>query len=265
MALLAIGEPMTYSGESQSRTEICIPQVQQQLLAAVVATGTPVAVLLSTGRALALQGPALQSAAILVTWFLGSQAGNAMSDIVFGVQAPSGRLPVSFPHASGQVPYTYAHPPSGRPNLDPHSLQPYTTHYSGVPNTALFPFGHGLTYGRIAYSDLQLSAPQMMATGSLQITVRISNRGSRDADEVVQLYLRDRVASVARPVRELKDFRKVKVPAGGNVTVQFSLRRRHLVFVGQAMTAIVEPGLFDVWVAPSAEAAGVTASFELMG
>ncbi|MCC4606722.1 glycoside hydrolase family 3 C-terminal domain-containing protein [Xanthomonas campestris pv. zinniae] len=265
VALLAVGEPMTYSGEAQSRTEIVLPDVQQQLLAAVAATGTPVVVLLSTGRALALQGPALQSAAILVTWFLGSQAGNAMADILFGVQAPSGRLPVSFPHAAGQVPYTYAHPPSGRPNLDPAALQPYTTHYRDVPNTALFPFGHGLTYGRIDYSDLRLSAPQLTATGRLQLSARIGNRGSRDADEVVQLYVRDRTASVTRPVRELKGFRKVRVPAGASVEVQFELRREHLLFVGQAMTPTVEPGVFDVWIAPSAEADGVSGRFELLG
>ncbi|WP_355586305.1 glycoside hydrolase family 3 N-terminal domain-containing protein [Xanthomonas cannabis] len=265
VALLAVGEPMTYSGEAQSRTEIVLPDVQQQLLAAVAATATPVVVLLSTGRALALQGPALQSAAILVTWFLGSQAGNAMADILFGVQAPSGRLPVSFPQAAGQVPYTYAHPPSGRPNLDPVALQPYTTHYRDVPNTALFPFGHGLTYGRIDYSDLRLSAPQLTATGRLQLSARIGNRGSRDADEVVQLYVRDRTASVTRPVRELKGFRKVRVPAGASVEVQFELRREHLLFVGQAMTPTVEPGVFDVWIAPSAEADGVSGRFELLG
>ncbi|WP_355582949.1 glycoside hydrolase family 3 N-terminal domain-containing protein [Xanthomonas cannabis] len=265
VALLAVGEPMTYSGEAQSRTEIVLPDVQQQLLAAVAATGTPVVLLLSTGRALALQGPALQSAAILVTWFLGSQAGNAMADILFGVQAPSGRLPVSFPQAAGQVPYIYAHPPSGRPNLDPAALQPYTTHYRDVPNTALFPFGHGLTYGRIDYSDLRLSAPQLTATGRLQLSARIGNRGSRDADEVVQLYVRDRTASVTRPVRELKGFRKVRVPAGASVEVQFELRREHLLFVGQAMTPTVEPGVFDVWIAPSAEADGVSGRFELLG
>ncbi|MBB4592848.1 glycoside hydrolase family 3 N-terminal domain-containing protein [Xanthomonas cannabis] len=265
VALLAVGEPMTYSGEAQSRTEIVLPDVQQQLLAAVAATGTPVVLLLSTGRALALQGPALQSAAILVTWFLGSQAGNAVADILFGVQAPSGRLPVSFPQAAGQVPYTYAHPPSGRPNLDPAALQPYTTHYRDVPNTALFPFGHGLTYGRIDYSDLRLSAPQLTATGRLQLSARIGNRGSRDADEVVQLYVRDRTASVTRPVRELKGFRKVRVPAGASVEVQFELRREHLLFVGQAMTPTVEPGVFDVWIAPSAEADGVSGRFELLG
>ncbi|KGK58700.1 beta-glucosidase [Xanthomonas cannabis pv. phaseoli] len=265
VALLAVGEPMTYSGEAQSRTEIVLPDVQQQLLAAVAATGTPVVLLLSTGRALALQGPALQSAAILVTWFLGSEAGNAMADILFGAQAPSGRLPVSFPHAAGQVPYTYAHPPSGRPNLDPAALQPYTTHYRDVPNTALFPFGHGLTYGRIDYSDLRLSAPQLTATGRLQLSARIGNRGSRDADEVVQLYVRDRTASVTRPVRELKGFRKVRVAAGASVEVQFELRREHLLFVGQAMTPTVEPGVFDVWIAPSAEADGVSGRFELLG
>ncbi|RJS03615.1 glycoside hydrolase family 3 N-terminal domain-containing protein [Xanthomonas sp. CFBP 7698] len=265
VALLAVGEPMTYSGEAQSRTEIILPDVQQQLLAAVAATGTPVVLLLSTGRALALQGPALQSAAILITWFLGSEAGNAMADILFGAQAPSGRLPVSFPHAAGQVPYTYAHPPSGRPNLDPAALQPYTTHYRDVPNTALFPFGHGLTYGRIDYSDLRLSAPQLTATSRLQLSARIGNRGSRDADEVVQLYVRDRTASVTRPVRELKGFRKVRVPAGASVEVQFELRREHLLFVGQAMTPTVEPGVFDVWIAPSAEADGVSGRFELLG
>ncbi|MCC8441579.1 glycoside hydrolase family 3 C-terminal domain-containing protein [Xanthomonas cannabis] len=265
VALLAVGEPMTYSGEAQSRTEIVLPDVQQQVLAAVAATGTPVVLLLSTGRALALQGPALQSAAILVTWFLGSEAGNAMADILFGAQAPSGRLPVSFPQAAGQVPYTYAHPPSGRPNLDPAALQPYTTHYRDVPNTALFPFGHGLTYGRIDYSDLRLSAPQLTATGSLQLSARIGNRGSRDADEVVQLYVRDRTASATRPVRELKGFRKVRVPAGASVEVQFELRREHLLFVGQAMTPTVEPGVFDVWIAPSAEADGVSGRFELLG
>ncbi|KHL51612.1 glycoside hydrolase family 3 N-terminal domain-containing protein [Xanthomonas cannabis] len=265
VALLAVGEPMTYSGEAQSRTEIVLPDVQQQVLAAVAATGTPVVLLLSTGRALALQGPALQSAAILVTWFLGSQAGNAMADILFGAQAPSGRLPVSFPQAAGQVPYTYAHPPSGRPNLDPAALQPYTTHYRDVPNTALFPFGHGLTYGRIDYSDLRLSAPQLTATDHLQLSARIGNRGSRDADEVVQLYVRDRTASVTRPVRELKGFRKVRVPAGASVEVQFELRREHLLFVGQAMTPTVEPGVFDVWIAPSAEADGVSGRFELLG
>ncbi|WP_407468598.1 glycoside hydrolase family 3 N-terminal domain-containing protein [Xanthomonas campestris pv. raphani] len=264
VAVLAIGEPMTYSGEAQSRSEISIPEAQQQLVAAVVATGTPVVVVLSTGRALALGGPLLACPAILVTWFLGSAAGVAMADILLGTQAPSGRLPVSFPHALGQVPYTYAHPPTGRPNPQPDVLEPYTTHYRTAPNSALFPFGHGLTYGRIEYTALALSDARLAANGSLRISARLHNRGSRDAEEVVQLYVRDRVASVTRPVRELKDFRKVDVPAGGSTPVEFVLRRDDLRFIGQAMTPTVEPGMFDLWLAPSAEAAGVTASFELL-
>lgn len=264
VALLAIGEPLGYSGEAQSRSEICIPEAQQQLLAAVVATGTPVAVLLSTGRALALEEPVLECAAILVTWFLGSAAGVALADILLGAQAPSGRLPVSFPHAVGQVPYTYVHPPTGRPNPRPDELEPYTTHYRTAPNTALFPFGHGLTYGRIDYAELSLSDTRLPANGSVRISARIYNRGTRDADEVVQLYVRDRSASVTRPVRELKDFRKLAVPAGGSALVEFVLRRADLLFIGQALQPTVEPGVFDVWVAPSAEAAGLTASFELM-
>ncbi|RFF49248.1 glycoside hydrolase family 3 N-terminal domain-containing protein [Xanthomonas campestris] len=264
VAVLAIGEPMTYSGEAQSRSEISIPEAQQQLVAAVVATGTPVVMVLSTGRALALEGPLLACPAILVTWFLGSAAGVAMADILLGTQAPSGRLPVSFPHALGQVPYTYAHPPTGRPNPQPDVLEPYTTHYRTAPNSALFAFGHGLTYGRIEYTALALSDARLAANGSLRISARIHNRGSRDAQEVVQLYVRDRVASVTRPVRELKDFRKVAVPAGGSTPVEFVLRRDDLRFIGQAMTPTVEPGMFDLWLAPSAEAAGVTASFELL-
>ncbi|PPU23875.1 glycoside hydrolase family 3 N-terminal domain-containing protein [Xanthomonas arboricola] len=264
VALLAIGEALGYSGEAQSRSEICIPEAQQQLLAAVVATGTPVAVLLSTGRALALEGPVLECAAILVTWFLGSAAGVALADILLGAPAPSGRLPVSFPHAVGQVPYTYAHPPTGRPNPGPNELEPYTTHYRTAPNTALFPFGHGLTYGRIDYAELSLSDARLPANGSVRINARIYNRGMRDADEVVQLYVRNRSASVTRPVRELKDFRKLAVPAGGSAPVEFVLRRADLLFIGQALQPTVEPGVFDVWVAPSAEAAGLTASFELV-
>lgn len=264
VALLAIGEPLSYSGEAQSRSEICIPEPQRQLLAAVVATGTPVVVLLSTGRALALEGPLLGCAAILVTWFLGSAASVALADILFGAQAPSGRLPVSFPHALGQVPYAYAHPPTGRPNPQPDDLEAYTTHYRTAPNAALFPFGHGLTYGRIDYAELSLSDTRLPANGSLRISARIHNRGTRDADEVVQLYVRDRSASVARPVRELKDFRKLTVAAGGSAQVEFVLRRADLLFIGQALKPTVEPGVFDVWVAPSAEAAGVTASFELV-
>lgn len=265
VAVLAIGEPLRYSGEAQSRTEIVIPPAQQSLLAAVAATGTPVVVVLSNGRALVLDGAVLEAPAILVSWFLGSASGAALADILFGAHGPSGRLPVSFPHEAGQVPYSYAHKPSGRPDPRPDALQPYKTHYRTAPNAALFPFGHGLTYGRIEYGELALSDARLAAGGTLRISARIHNRGTRDAEEVVQLYVRDRSASVTRPVRELKDFRKVAVAAGASVGVEFALRREDLLFIGQALKPTVEPGVFDMWVAPSAEAAGVSASFELLG
>ncbi|WP_115047862.1 glycoside hydrolase family 3 N-terminal domain-containing protein [Xanthomonas arboricola] len=265
VAVLAIGEPMRYSGEAQSRSEIVIPSGQQSLLAAVAATGTPVVVVLSNGRALVIDGPVLKAPAILVSWFLGSASGAALADILFGEHGPSGRLPVSFPHASGQLPYSYAHKPSGRADPRPDALQPFKTRYRTAPNAALFPFGHGLTYGRIEYAELRLSDARLAASGSLRISARIHNRGSRDAEEVAQLYIRDRSASITRPVRELKDFRKLAVPAGGSVAVEFVLRREDLLFIGQALQPTVEPGVFDLWVAPSAEAEGVSASFELMG
>ncbi|WP_241544104.1 glycoside hydrolase family 3 C-terminal domain-containing protein, partial [Xanthomonas translucens] len=252
-------------GEAQSRTDIVIPAAQQSLLAAVAATGTPVVVVLSNGRALVLDGPVMDAQAILVGWFLGSASGAALADILFGTHGPSGRLPVSFPRASGQEPYSYAHKSSGRPDPRPDALTLFKTHYRTASNTALFPFGHGLTYGRIEYGDLTLGDARLAAGGTLRISARIHNRGTHDAEEVVQLYVHDRSASVTRPVRELKDFRKVAVPAGGSVSVEFALRREDLLFVGQALKPTVEPGVFDLWVAPSAEAAGVSASFELLG
>ncbi|WP_017912766.1 glycoside hydrolase family 3 N-terminal domain-containing protein, partial [Xanthomonas sp. SHU 166] len=265
VAILAIGEPLRYSGEAQSRTDISIPGAQQSLLAAVAATGTPVVVVLSNGRALVLDGAVLDAPAILVSWFLGSASGPALADILLGVHGPSGRLPVSFPHESGQSPYYYAHKPTGRPDPRPNALTPFTTHYRTISNTALFPFGHGLTYGRIEYGELTLSTSRLAAGGTLKVAARIHNRGHRDAEEVVQLYVRDRSASITRPVRELKDFRKVAVPAGGSASVDFVLRREDLLFVGQALKPTVEPGQFDLWVAPSAQAPGLTASFELLG
>jgi beta-glucosidase len=265
VAVLAIGEPRTYSGEAQSRTAITVPEIQQSLLAAVAATGTPIVVVLSNGRALALDDGLARSPAILVSWFLGSASGDALADILFGKVGPSGRLPVSFPRESGQVPYYYAHKPTGRPDPEPAALERFKTHYRTAPNAARFAFGHGLTYGRIEYSGLDLGSAQLTKDGRLDIVARIHNRGRHAAEEVVQLYVRDRAASVTRPVRELKDFRKVTLDAGASATVRFNLRRQDLLFVGRDLRPTVEPGLFDLWVAPSAEADGLTGSFELLG
>ena len=263
IVVLAIGEDSGMSGEAQSRTEIVVPAPQQALAEAVAATGNPVVVVLKHGRALALEGAVANAPAILATWFLGTETGNAIADVLFGAYSPSGRLPASFPWKSGQEPYYYAHKPTGRPN-PPGELQPYKAHFRGIPNSARYPFGHGLTYGKIEYNGLALSSQEMPANGSIQVSATIANRGSRAAEEVVQLYIHDRVASITQPVRELKAFRKVALAPGQSEVVRFTLTPADLAFYGLQDRPVVEPGTFDVWIAPSAEAEGVHGSFDLL-
>ena len=263
VVLLAIGESQEWSGEAQSRTEVTVPAAQQALAEAVAATGKPVVVVLKNGRALALSGAVRQAQAILVTWQLGTQSGHAIADVVFGDHGPSGRLPISFPVVSGQEPYHYDHKPTGRPQ-PPGPLQPYKAHYRDLADAALYPFGHGLTYGRIDYADLKLDRPTLAWDGAITLSARLTNHGRRAAEEVAQVYIRDRTASVTRPVRELKAFAKVALAPGESREVRFTLRRADLLFIGLGLTPTVEPGLFDVWIAPSAEAEGVHGTFELV-
>jgi beta-glucosidase len=225
--------------------------------------GKPLVVVLKHGRALALEGAVADAPAILATWFLGTETGNSIADILFGAYSPSGRLPASFPWKSGQEPYYYAHKPTGRPN-PPGELQPYKAHFRGLANSARYPFGHGLTYGKIDYSGLALSAPTMAVNGSIQLSATITNHGSRAAEEVVQLYIHDRVASVTQPVRELKAFRKIALAPGQSQVVSFTLTSADLSFYGLQNRPVVEPGTFDVWIAPSAEAEGAHGQFELV-
>ncbi|MGN6849619.1 MAG: glycoside hydrolase family 3 N-terminal domain-containing protein [Sphingomicrobium sp.] len=263
IVILAIGESANMSGEAQSRTEIVVPAPQQQLAEAVAATGKPIVVVLKHGRALALEGAVANAQAILATWFLGTETGNAIADVLFGAYSPSGRLPASFPLRSGQEPYYYAHKSTGRPN-PPGPLQPYKTHFRGIPNAALYPFGHGLTYGRIEYSGFNQSSPTLPMNGSIEIAATITNRGTRPAEEVAQLYIHDQVASITQPVRELKAFRKIGLAPGESQVVRFTLRANDLRFIGPDGRWIAEPGRFDVWIAPSAESDGVHGTFELI-
>lgn len=263
VVLLAIGESQEWSGEAQSRTEITVPAAQQQLAEALATTGKPVVVVLKNGRALALSGAVRNAPAILVTWQLGSESGHALADVIFGDHGPSGRLPISFPYESGQEPYHYDHKTTGRPQPD-GPLQPYKAHYHGLPDAALFPFGHGLTYGKIAYAAITMDRATLAWDGAITISARLTNHGKRAAEEVAQLYIHDRVASVTRPVRELKAFAKVALAPGETRDVRFTLRRADLTFVGMGLTPTVEPGLFDVWIAPSAQDEGVRGSFELV-
>ncbi len=262
IVVLAIGESQRMSGEAQSRVDIVIPAAQMALVDAVAATGKPIVVLLRNGRALALSGAVLEAPAILVTWFLGSQDGPAIADVLFGKTGPSARLPVSFPHATGQEPYHYDHKSTGRPN-PPGPLMEYKAHYREFANDALFAFGHGLTYGTIGYAGLDLGTAQMASDGALTVRATITNTGTRAAEETVQLYIRDVAASVTRPVRELKAFRKVMLKPGERQVVAFTLRKADLLFIGRDLKPTVEPGRFQIWVAPSAQAEGVSGEFTL--
>lgn len=262
VVVLAIGESQKMSGESRSRSDIGLPQPQQDLAEAVAATGKPVVVLLSNGRAMALKGAVRNARAILVTWFLGVQTGHAIADVVFGDFNPSGRLPVSFPQTAGQVPYYYAHKRTGRPSPEGAPGTSFKTRYVDATNEALYPFGFGIGYAPVRYDDVELSRERMTMGDTLRVRATVTNTGMREAEEVVQLYLSERAASVTRPVRELKGFQKVRIEPGASKVVEFTLAAADMAFIGRDMKPVVEPGEFDLWVAPSA-AGGIRKRFVL--
>jgi beta-glucosidase len=263
VVVLAIGESTRFSGEAQSRVEITVPAAQMALAEAVAATGKPVVVLVRNGRALELSGAVKDAQAILVTWFLGSEMGNSVADIVFGAHSPSGRLPVSFPHRSGQQPFSYDHKTTGRP-ADPNKVEEeYTARYRETTNTALYPFGHGLTYGAVQYGAPVLSSETLAWDGELEASVAVTNAGAVPVIETVQLYIHDKVASLTQPGRRLRDYRKVEIKPGETETVTFRLKREQLEFVGATAAMTVEPGAFDLWLSPSAQT-GTAARFRLV-
>lgn len=252
VAVLVIGESSAMSGEAQSRADIGIPAAQLALAEAVIATGKPVVVLLRHGRALALTGAAREARAIMATWFLGSETGNAIADVVFGDFAPSGRLPVSFPQMTGQEPFYYDRRSTGRPQVTGDKA--YKARYREVGNVPLYPFGHGMTYSTIAYGSTEASAAVMRRGGDLRVSATVANTGRRDAEEVVQLYLRDRVAEITQPIRRLRGVQRVALKPGETRTVTFELREDDLAYVHSDMSSRADIGDFDVWIAPSAEA-----------
>lgn len=262
VVILAVGEETRMSAEAQSRAEIVVPAAQQALAEAVKAAGKPTIVLLRTGRALALEGAIRDADAILVTWFLGSQHGHALADLLFGDHSPSGRLPVSFPHVSGQQPFHYDHKPTGRPADPAPPREEFRTQFREAPHSAAWPFGHGLAYAPVTYGATQRSGETLPWNGRLEISVEVTNGGDRAVEETVQLYIRDRVARLTRPVRELKAFRKVRLEPGQTRRVAFTLDREALAYMGPENRWTVEPGEFDVWLAPDAQS-GVPARFAL--
>jgi beta-glucosidase len=260
IVILAIGESQGMSGEAQSRTAIEIPAAQQALAEAVAATGKPVIVLLRHGRALALHGAVANAQAILATWFLGSEAGHAIADILFGCVDPSAKLPVSFPWESGQEPFFYDRKSTGRPVVDQRTE--YKARYATTDNSARFPFGHGLTYTDLVLDKVQLSDTALRWDRAIEVRATLSNKGKRRGTQAVQLYLRDRVASRTRPIRELKRIERITLNPGESKVVRFSISRADLSFIGAGNKRIVEPGLFDLWVGDSSTD-GLHAQFTL--
>jgi beta-glucosidase len=247
------------SGEAQARVDIGIPAPQLALAQAVAATGKLVVVLLRHGRALALTGAVRAAPAIMATWFLGSQTGNAIADLIFGDHAPEGRLPVSFPQVSGQEPFYYDHRSTGRPQLTEDKA--YKARYREVTNEPLYPFGHGLTYSTVSYGPT-VAAAKMAMGGTLTVTATVTNTGHRHAHEVAQLYVHDRVASITQPVRVLRNVRHLDLAPGQSMSVTFTLSAADLGYVHADLKSYPDPGVFDVWIAPSATA-GTPASFVL--
>ena len=258
VAVLVLGERHDMSGEAASRAWLGLPGVQQQLLEAVAATGTPVVLVLMNGRPLILEWAAEHVPAIVETWYLGVEAGNATADVLFGDYNPSGKLPVTFPRALGQVPLYYNHRNTGRP-MQPQNK--FSSKYIDVPNDPRYPFGFGLSYTTFSYRDLRLSTARARVTDTVTATVTVANTGAREGAEVVQLYVRDEVATVSRPVRELKAFQRVTLKPNESRTVTLRVAVKDLWFIGLDMKRVVEPGTFRVYVGPSS-AEGLEATFE---
>jgi len=245
LAIIALGESARMSGEAASRSCIDLPGVQRELLKQVLRTGTPTVLVLMNGRPLTIAWEAAHTPAILETWFLGVQTGNAIADVLFGDVSPSGKLPVTFPRSVGQIPIYYNQKNTGRPYTE---LDKYTSKYLDVINTPLYPFGYGLSYTTFSYSELKLSSQKIPPGGDITATIRVANTGSRKGEEVIQLYVKDVVASVTRPLKELKGFQRVALDPGQQKTVTFILKNDQLAFYGLDVKQVVEPGMFKVYV-----------------
>lgn len=263
--LLFVGEEWILSGEGQSRGNIDLPGAQSELLAALAATGKPLVVIVMAGRPLAIGDELNGSDALLYAWHGGTMAGPALADLIFGKESPSGKLPVTFVKGEGQIPFYYYRNSTGRPASDatwtpidsipvenPQSSLGYESFHLDYGYTPLLPFGYGLSYTTFNYSDLTLSDESMGLTGSITVKARVTNSGEWDADEIVQLYIRDRVGSITRPIKELKGYKRIHIKKGETAEVEFIITAADLSFFNGRET-VTEPGDFDVWVGPDSE------------
>ena len=254
VVLLSIGLGYKESGEATSLTEITVPEAQQALLDAVKKTGKKVVVLLGTGRAMDIRNEVEKADAVLVTWHGGTMEGPAVADIVSGDKNPSGHLVMSFPYCVGQVPVHYDMKTTGRPRKSPASTSKYSSRYMHTPNEPLFPFGYGLSYTEFEYSDLQVLTPEVEMDGVVKISVKVTNKGKYDGEDVAQLYVRDIAAETTRPMRELKGFERLSLKAGEERVLEFEIPTSELAYCHIDHSFKADKGDFKVWVGEDSNA-----------
>lgn len=260
--ILSIGENWNKSGEAKSKSNLHLPGVQEELIKELQKTGKPIVILINAGRPLIFNWTADNMPTIVYTWWLGSEAGNAIADVLFGDFNPSGKLPMTFPRDEGQIPIYYNHFNTGRPSINEDKI--YKSAYIDLPNSPKFPFGYGLSYTTFEYSDLKLSKKTIKNSETITVSVSIKNSGSVKGEEVVQLYLRDKVGSVVRPIIELKDFQKISLNRGETKTIQFTIDKQKLSFYNNSLEFISEPGEFDLMIGSSSADIRLRDSFELI-
>lgn len=254
VVIMSLGEAPDMSGEAKSRSSLQLPGVQEDLLKEIYKTGKPIILLINSGRPLIFNWAADHIPSIVYTWWLGTEAGNSIADVVFGNYNPAGKLPISFPRTEGQIPVYYNHYSTGRPAKDDND-KIYVSSYIDLQNSPRFPFGFGLSYSNFSIGDLALSSDKISMKGDkLNVTVKVQNTGNYDGEEVVQLYIRDLVGCVVRPVKELKGFQKIFLKKGESKTVSFSLSANDLKFYNDQIQLINEPGDYEIFVGNSSEA-----------
>jgi beta-glucosidase len=264
VVILYLGEEAILSGEAHSRADINLPGAQAELVRRIRETGRPVIAVILAGRPLTLTNIVDEVDAILYAWHPGSMGGPAIADLLFGIESPSGKLPITFPRMVGQIPIYYNQKNTGKPprhgeivhidDIDAHAPQTslgMSAFHLDAGFTPLFPFGYGLSYAKFAYENIRTSAAEMALGETLTISADLTNNGAVAADEVAQFYVRDLVGNVTRPVRELKGFKRVRVEPGQTVTVDFELHTDDLAFFGRSNELIVEPGEFHAWIGGS--------------
>jgi beta-glucosidase len=257
--VLFLGEEASLSGEAASRAYLDLPGAQEELAAAVAGAGKPVVTVIMSGRPLTFHNTAVRSGAVLYAWHPGTMGGPAIADVLLGDAVPSGRLPVTFPRTVGQVPMYYNHTSTGRP---PAESNKFTSKYLDAPFTPEYPFGFGLSYTRFEYSNARVASARLASGGTLTVSADVANTGGYESDEIVQFYTRQLAATITRPVRELRAFRRIRLKPGEKRTVEFTLPVSELAFYGQDGKARVESGAFEAWVAPDA-ASGLKTAFEV--